>query len=582
MISGVMRNHTSDRIASGLDRRKFIGALAATAAGPAISASQTRAGRPPNVVLIITDDQGYGDLGCHGNDRLKTPHIDAMATQSVQFTHFYATPVCTPTRAGLMTGRYNFRTGAVDTYRGRAMMHAEEVTIAEALSSAGYRTGIFGKWHLGDNYPLRAMDQGFQESLVHRGGGIGQPSDPPGNSYFDPILLHNGRDVRRKGYCTDIFFDEAMAFIEKNRTNRFFAYVATNAPHTPLEVADDLVAPYRAMGLDETTAKVYAMVTNVDANTGRLLSHLGQLGIDRDTIVIFMTDNGPQQRRYNAGLRDLKGTVYDGGIRVPFYMRWPGTLEGGRKIDRIAATIDVFPTLLDACGAARPKGVALDGRNLMPLLRQTSPDWPDRTLFTQWHRGDVPEMGRACAARNQKYKLVQPLGTQEGAGPKVPKWELYDMEADPGETKNIANEKPEVARNLRKAYEDWFKDVSSTRGYDPPRIHVGAPQENPVTLTRQDWRGPRAAWGKEGVGHWEVRVARAGDYQVSFRFPKAASAGKAEFKFGDTALSAPFEEGATSVTFGKCRLPAGPGRVEAMLDFGKNTIGAHYVDVKRL
>ena len=269
-----------------------------------------------------------------------------------------------------MTGRYYYRTGVVDTFLGRSLMYPDETTIAELLGKAGYRTGIWGKWHLGDNYPMRAMDQGFQEALVIRGGGIGQRRSP-GSSYFDPILFHNGEQVKHRGYCTDVYFDAALAWIEENRTRPFFAYLPTNAPHGPLEIDEKYVAPFRDLGLSDDTAKVYGMVANIDENVGRLLAKLRELDLERDTIVIFMTDNGPRPERYNAGMRDLKGSPYQGGIRVPFFVRWPARLRAGRKVDRIAADIDILPTLLEACGVPMPPEVKLDGRSLLPLALGT-------------------------------------------------------------------------------------------------------------------------------------------------------------------------------------------------------------------
>ncbi len=527
------------------------------------------AGIRPNVVLIMTDDQGYGDLACHGNDRIRTPTLDRFAKQSVEFTRFHVCPVCSPTRASLMTGRYNYRTGVVDTYLGRSMMHPDEVTLAELFGAAGYRTGIFGKWHLGDNYPLRSIDQGFQESLVHRGGGIGQPSDPPGNSYFDPILQHNGKAKRCRGYCTDVFTTAAIEFIEKNRNRPFFAYLATNAPHTPLQIEEAYVAPYRAMGLDDTTAKVYGMVANIDENIARLLDKLRELRLEEDTIVIFLTDNGPQQNRYNCGMRGRKGTVYEGGIRVPFFVRWPGRLKAGGTVERIAAHIDVLPTLLDACALPLPPGLSIDGVSLLPLLRDDGAPWPDRTLYFQWHRGDQPELYRACAALSDRYKLVNGK-------------ELYDIVEDPAEKTDIAARQPDVVNRMRKGYEEWFRDVSSPRGYDPPRIFLGTRFENPVILTPQDWRGPRAGWGKNSLGHWEVKVARTGIYDISLRFRSPDGPSEAHFQLADARAKQPLEKGATSCTFHGVRLEAGEGQLEAWIATGDQTVGVNYVDVKRL
>lgn len=544
-------------------RRAF---LAAAASPPWLLEA---APRPPNIVLIITDDQGYGDLSLHGNPHLKTPHLDRIGREGVQFTQFQVTPVCSPTRAGLLTGRYNYRTGVVDTYLGRSMMYPDEVTLAELLRDSGYRTGLFGKWHLGDNYPLRAIDQGFETALCHKGGGIGQPSDPPGNSYFDPVLQENGREVRLKGYCTDIFFERAIEFMENNRGRPFFAYIATNAPHTPLEVAEELVAPFRAQDLDETTARVYGMVRNIDDNVGRLLAHLKRLDLEQDTLVVFLTDNGPQQRRYNARMRGLKGSVYQGGIRVPLFLRWPRLIKAGTTVEALAAQIDLVPTLLEACGLRPPRGLNLDGRSLLGLAAGREVVWPERTLFVQWHRGDAPEPFRNAAVRTSRFKLV------DGK-------ELYDLVNDPGEEHDIAAAQPRMVAALRAAYERWLQDVSSTRGYAPPRIWLGTDFENPVTLTRQDWRGPKASWEPGGLGYWEVEVRRKGRYDIRLRMAPAPANGVARFRLNNVALEAPVKQGATECVFRAVELEPGPGRAEPVLVFGDTEVGAHYVDVLRL
>jgi arylsulfatase A-like enzyme len=523
----------------------------------------------PNVLLIITDDQGYGDLGVHGNDKIKTPNLDQLAGKSVEFTHFFVSPVCAPTRASLMTGRYHYRTGVVDTYMGRAMMYPDEVTIAEILGRAGYQTGIFGKWHLGDNYPMRPIDQGFQEALVHKGGGIGQPSDPPGNMYHDPILQYNGRARKYRGYCTDIFTEATIRFIERNRYRAFFAYLSTNAPHTPLQIDDSYVKPYLNMGLDETTAKVYGMIANIDENIGRLFDALKELKVEENTIVIFLTDNGPQQPRYTSGLRGRKGSVYEGGIRVPCFIRWPSRLKAGVKIDHIAAHIDLLPTLLEACGISTPAGLLFDGRSLIPLMRKDGTAWPDRTLYFQWHRGDEPEAYRDCAARGQRFKLINGK-------------ELYDMIADPGEQNDISQQHPEIVAEMRRGYEVWFRDVSGTRGYAPPRIHIGSSHENPVILTRQDWRGPRAGWEKDSLGYWEIDVTRAGRYNITLRIWPTEVESVAHFKMGDLILSQQLQKGASSCAFKSVRLKAGKGRLEAWIQSNEKSVGVQYVDVKHL
>lgn len=553
----------------------------------------------PNVLLIISDDQGYGDLGVHNNPVLHTPNLDRLASESVRFARFYVSPVCSPTRASLLTGRYNYRTGVVDTYLGRSLMHADEISLAEMLVTAGYRTGIFGKWHLGDNYPLRAMDQGFQESLVLNGGGIGQPSDPPGGeSYFDPMLRRNGKWVQTRGYVSDVITDAAIEFISRNRQRPFFAYLAFNAPHTPLEVPADKYAKYKAMNLKagdfagpghlipqnfdpDTTAKIYGMVENIDDNVGRVLGKLEELKLAENTVVIFMTDNGPQQPRYNAGMFQRKGTVYEGGIRVPFFVRSPGKFTAGRTVLEPAAHIDVTPTLLDVCGVKKPTMVKFDGVSLLPLLTGEQERLADRTLFFQWHRGDTPEAYRAFAARGRRYKLAQPAGQNDGAW--SPTFKLYDLQLDPEETKDIAADKPEIVKQLSQAYEAWFKNVTAGRDYShPARVFLGAPQENPVRLTRQDWRGPQAGWTPRSVGHWEVQIARAGSYTVVARLNKSARPATAHFRLGGVARLQQVPPGATEVVFGSLRLSRSAGQLECFIEQDGAQIGVLDVTVTRL
>ncbi len=368
--------------------------------------SQEAGDARPNIVLVMTDDQGWAQVGFHGDPVLRTPHLDRLAGESVEMTRFYVSPVCAPTRAALMTGRYNYRTGVVDTYIGRALMEPGEVTVAEMLRDAGYRTGIFGKWHLGDNYPLRGADQGFQESVVHRGGGIGQPSDPPGSDYFDPILFHNGEQRQYPGYVTDVFFDEAIRWIGDGGGAPFFAYVPTNAPHSPYLVPDAYREAYAVKGLSDRDARIYGMIANIDDNVGRLLAHLETHGLARDTLVVFMTDNGPTTRLYHAGLRARKGSVYENGIRVPFIVRWPARLAP-RTVDTVGAHIDLAPTLVAAAGVSPPSVLAFDGLSLLPLWEGAAVSWPERNYVVQSHRGNAPARYRAFAVIGPRYKLVQ-------------------------------------------------------------------------------------------------------------------------------------------------------------------------------
>ncbi len=543
---------------------------------------ETPAGRP-NVILIMTDDQGWAQVGFHGDPVLRTPRLDALAGESVEMTRFYVSPVCAPTRAALMTGRYNYRTGVVDTYLGRAMMDPSEVTIAEMLGEAGYRTGIFGKWHLGDNYPLRTVDQGFQESVVHKGGGIGQPSDPPGSDYFDPVLFHNGSQQQYSGYCTDVYFDEAIRWIGEGGEQPFFAYIPTNAPHSPYLVPDSYRLPYAEQGLSDKDARIYGMITNIDDNVGKLLDHLESQGLAANTVFIFMTDNGPTTRLYHAGLRAQKATVYEGGIRVPFLVRWPDRLTPG-ETDQMGAHIDIAPTLLAATGAPAPDAVRFDGINLLPLWEGAVDALPARTYFTQAHRGNEPQPRRAFAAVEQRFKLVQPLSFREPAPPDAA-IELYDVLADPGEETDLSGEHPEVVERLRAAYDTWLEDVSSTRGYDAVRFAIGSDAQPHVTLTRQDWRMMTTdGWGRDQsvAGRWLVQSASQGPYTITVTFARAArKAGTARIAFGTTEETLPVEEGAERVRFEGITLQTGDGAFEATLETDGRKVGAWHVDVVR-
>jgi arylsulfatase A-like enzyme len=575
-------------------------AIAVAALTPAAKPAGVQPAGRPNILLIVTDDQGYGDLGIHGNPKLQTPNLDGLARQGVRFRSFYASPVCSPTRASLLTGRYNYRTGIVDTYVGRSLMHGDELTLAEILSGAGYRTGIFGKWHLGDNYPLRAMDQGFQESLTLNGGGIGQPSDPPGGErYFNPLLRRNGQWMKTEGYVSDVITDATIDFITRHRARPFFAYLAFNAPHTPLEVPAQKYAKYKAMNLriddfphaghpisgkfdPDTTARIYGMVENIDDNVGRVLDTLDTLKLAKDTVVIFLTDNGPQQPRYNAGMLRLKGTVNEGGIRVPFFIRWPARFAAGREVDRIAAHIDITPTVLEICRVAKPRRARFDGISLLPLL-DGARDWPDRTLFFQWHRGNVPQMGRAFAARSQQYKLVQWQGAGEGAAVPGAAPELFDMAADPLEERNIAADIPEIGARLRREYEAWFTDVTGERDYTDSgiaRIVLGG-REDPVRLTRQDWRGPLAGWSATSIGHWQVDVRRAGRYSLTVRFAPIAGPGMVRVEFGGTTVEKEAPAGATTISLPDVRLARGAASLASYIIDGDRRVGAIDIVIAR-
>jgi arylsulfatase A-like enzyme len=559
----------------------------------------------PNVVIILTDDQGFGELGVTGNPVVRTPQIDRFAGQSETLTNFSVMPCCSPTRACLMTGRYYYRTGLTDTFMGRSLIDPQERTVAEMFAAAGYHTGIFGKWHLGDNYPRRAMDKGFQESLVLNGGGLAQPGDPPDpvderGAYFNATMRHNGAWIKTDGYVSDVITKAAIEFIEKNRSQPFFLYLPFNCPHAPHQVPDEYRLRYPAKALapanfprvgnpmpakqdPDDIARVYGMIENIDDNVGRLLSRLDELKLSEDTIVVLFSDNGCQHHNgYNAGLRDWKGSPYEGGIHQFCFLRWPGFFQPGRKVDPISVVCDVTPTLLDLCGIAPPTGVKFDGKSLAPLLRGEAAGWPDRTIVAQWHRGDAPDRYRNFSVRSQEWKLVQPRGEGTNWDGQTD-FQLFDLTRDPYEMHNVAAEHHDQVAKLKTAYDAWFDDV--TAGYDfdqGQRIYIGTPHENPVLLTRQDWRGPKASWKKDGLGYWEIQVATAGRYRIRLRFDAAATDGEAGFACGSTKGQCRIRAGADECRFDDVQLPQGAARMESFVDQGGAVHGANYVEVERM
>jgi len=427
-------------------------ALAGTPAGPA-----TR----PNIILILTDDQGYGELSCHGNPILKTPHLDRLHAESVRFTDFHVSPTCAPTRCALLTGRHEFKSGVTHTVFERERMSLQATTLAQVLQSAGYTTGIFGKWHLGDEPDRWPSRRGFDEMFIHGAGGIGQTfpgscGDAPGNGYFDPAILHNGKFVKTHGYCTDVFFAQARSWImAQHRAGKpFFAYITPNAPHSPyISPGGKYDALYAHAGLGKDAAAYYAMISNIDDNVGGLLNLLRDQQLETNTLVIFLTDNGhPLGHLFNAGMRGAKASPYQGGTRVPSFWRWPGTFPAGRDAPQLTAHLDVLPTLAELAAATLPADLRakLDGRSLVPLLRNPRADWPDRILFThvgRWPRGQAAAAKfRQCAVRNSRFRLVNNA-------------ELYDLSADPAETTNVLAQHPTVVATLRAAYDRWWEEI---------------------------------------------------------------------------------------------------------------------------
>ena len=416
----------------------------------------------PNVILVMTDDQGYGDLACHGNSLIQTPHLDSLHGQSLRFTAFHVGSTCSPTRAALMSGRHEFRVAVTHTYEERERMDVTAVTVAQVLRQAGFTTGIFGKWHLGDEKPFQPHRRGFDETFIHGGGGIGQEwdnscGDVPTNQvnrYFDPVIRHNTTFVRTEGFCTDIFFTQALRWIKANRHRRFFAYLSTNAPHSPFICPDSYRQPYLDAGLTQDQAGFYGMITNIDDNMGRLLAKLAEWDLAENTLVIFMTDNGSAMGSplYNAGMRGRKASPYEGGTRVPAFFRWPGHIAAG-DCDRLAADVDIMPTLVELCGGKMPVGLRIDGRSLAPLLQDVPAEWPDRNLFVhvgRWGFGKAAQSKYSeCAVRTPRFRLVNNA-------------ELYDIPADPGETTNVISQYPDEVAAMRTAYNQWWDEVLPT------------------------------------------------------------------------------------------------------------------------
>ena len=504
------------RLASGckLSRRAFLAGAPLLPLGMKAAAPAAR----PNVILILSDDQGYGDLSLHGNPHLSTPNLDGLAKSGVEFTRFYVSPVCAPTRASLMTGRYAIRTNVHGVTGGRETMRAEEVTIAGTLKSAGYRTALFGKWHLGEHYPYVPHARGFDEYIGFRTGHW--------NNYWDSEVERNGKPLKLKGFITDALTDQAIRFMDAKGPDPFFIYLAYNVPHVPLQAPEKYWSHFKNSGLEQEAAAIYSMVASLDDNIGRLLAHLDRTGLADNTVVIFLSDNGPLHTRYNCGLRGNKGSVYEGGNRSPFFLRWPKRVPAGVKVDKIAAHIDVYPTLLSLCGVAKPAGADLDGKDLTPLLSGKSAAWPDRMLFTikQSPTENVPMY--PGTVRTQRFNLV------DGK-------ELYDIGEDPGEKRNLAADHPEVVKRLRTAYEEWFHAAVPTGSFRRFPIPVGYAEEDPVVLP-----AAQAAFGGQlrfhntvnGFAHdwitnwisekdavrWQIDVVRPGRFAVSARYLCAA------------------------------------------------------------
>lgn len=526
----------------------------------AVAFALTSHAEQPNVVFIITDDQGYPDIAAHGNPIIQTPNLDQLHGEAVRLEDYHVAPTCSPTRAGLLTGHWTNRTGVWHTIMGRSMIRKNEVTIAQHLKDGGYHTGMFGKWHLGDNYPFRPEDRGFEEVLRHGGGGVGQTPDYWDNAYFDGAYFHNSKAEPAKGFCTDVYFDYAKRFILANKDSGkpFFAYISTNAPHGPMHAPEKYSKLYP--DLSESMANFYGMVTNIDENVGEMRKFLRQNGLEENTIFIFCTDNGSVGTKvYDANMRGGKGSEYDGGHRVPFFIYWPiGNLKG-RVVSELCGHVDITPTLLDLCSVENQAGVKFDGVSIRPLLEGKAKAWPDRILVTDSQRVRDPIKWRKSSVMTNQWRLINGEA-------------LYDIKSDPKQATDVASKHPEVVKTLRNFYDGWWADLEPSFKI-PAHIILGNPAENPSILTCHDWitdgstpwnqSHVRAGLDKEGTqGFWHVYVEKAGEYEIELRrWPREA----------DTAISAPLPAGAPVP--GAKAFRETPGRginvVKASVEIGK-------------
>lgn len=571
--------------------------------------------KKPNVIIVITDDQGYGDLACTGNPIVKTPNLDEFYKQSVRLTDFHVGPTCAPSRSGLMTGRYANRVGVWHTIGGVSILREKEVTMANVFRNNGYETGMFGKWHLGDNYPSRPQDKGFKHVLAHGGGGVGQTPDYWGNDYFDDTYFENGEPKRVEGYCTDVWFGEAMEYIEKNKDKPFFCYISANAPHLPYNVPKAYYDKYKNEDIPEKLKKFYGMISNVDDNFKQLQDKLKQLKLDDNTIVIFMTDNGTaagykevggKMYGYNANMKGIKNSEYEGGHRVPFFISYPaGGISGGRDVNNMLAHLDVLPSLATICNLQLPK-LELDGSDISSLLLNKDAVFKRDYLITDSQRVQEPIKWRKSAVMSDKMRLIN--GT-----------ELYDISTDPGQDKDLAAQFPDVVAKMRGYYNEWWSSVS-TEFNQFPVIIVGSEKENPVILTCHDEHihDSKIPWNQDYIreaklnpigGEFTVDFERDGVYEIEVsRWPfesglninegvsgrkattyieaisegKAMDFNKAVIKVGGWKEEKPVLSNAKSVLF-KGNFTKGKTSLSSwFIDANNNEVGTFYFKINRI
>ncbi|MGA9638227.1 arylsulfatase [Flavobacterium sp.] len=487
--------------------------------------------KQPNVILILTDDQGIGDLGCQGNPWLKTPNIDAFYKESVRMTDFHVSPLCSPTRGAIMTGKYPINNGVWATFKGRDILSSNNKTMATIFKQNGYKTALFGKWHLGDNYPVRPTDCGFETVISFKSGGIGELSDHWGNSYFDDVYYVNNKPKQFEGYCTDIWFNQTMKYIDKNKNKPFFIYLPLNAPHDPLIVAEKYAAPYKSLeGNKIIDANLYGMIANIDENFGKLNQFLKDKGLDENTIVIYMSDNGTRfgynkngKLGYNKGFEGIKGDKLEGGHRVPFFIRWPkANIQGGKDNNQLVAHVDLIPTLAGLCQLSIPKEMGLYGVDFSKVLVNPQQKLEDRSVFIH-HRQDwrpPMDVDQTCILQDQ-WRLINGI-------------ELYDIKKDTKQKQNLAAQYPKLVQKLLTQNAVFLKKSKENAVYNELPVNtIGNPAQKEITLTIQHaigedagiWKCEQIAQGIKNKNNiHSIEVEQDGDYLISCRrWPKECS-----------------------------------------------------------
>jgi arylsulfatase A-like enzyme len=497
-----------------MQRRDFLKTAGASLGVTTLGAFAQSPKRPPNVVLIMSDDQGWGDIGSHGNPLIDTPVLDQLAREGIRFDRFYVSPVCAPTRASLLTGRYHLRTGTTWVTHGKEIMAADEVTIAQVFKDAGYATGCYGKWHNGANYPHHPLAKGFDRFLGFCAGHW--------NNYFDTTLDHDGIMKKSKGYITDVFTDGVLDFIREHREEPFFCYIPYNAPHGPFQVPDRYFDKYKARGLDDKNACIYGMCENIDDNVGRILKRLEEESLAEDTIVVFLTDNGPNGKRFNGDMMGAKASPHEGGVRVPLFMRWPGRFKSGVTVQGLSAHIDLLPTLAGLCGVPVPASLQLDGIDVSADLLKNEA-LPERTLYT-FHTFSGEIKGAPAAVRDNRYRAVYDRRKKV--------WRLFDMLKDPGEKSDLADALPDTLAKMRQGYEKLLAEIMENPPEVPPTL-VGHPKAPEVTLSAPEatlngvaFKG-RKGWANDWITNWastdasaawRINVAEAGNFEVELHY----------------------------------------------------------------